>query len=126
MENNKKWEAYTNEQGKKCIGIIPKNAVTIHPGDRYEINLEDGEISRIGSGEKPDVEINKKKKRKDIAGLLAFFLGGLGIHKFYLGDNKTGLLYLLFCWTYVPAILGLIDTFIIASMSEDKFDEKYN
>ena len=36
-----------------------------------------------------------EKKNKIIAGLLALFLGSLGIHWFYLGDNKKGLIYLL-------------------------------
>ncbi|MEZ4462632.1 MAG: TM2 domain-containing protein [bacterium] len=36
-------------------------------------------------------------KDKTTAFLLAWFLGGFGIHKFYLGENGAGLLYLLFC-----------------------------
>lgn len=34
-------------------------------------------------------------KNKVAAGLLAIFLGGLGIHKFYLGYTGPGLVYLL-------------------------------
>ena len=33
-------------------------------------------------------------KQKLVAALLALFLGGLGIHHFYLGDNKKGIIYL--------------------------------
>ncbi len=29
------------------------------------------------------------KKNKIVAALLAFFFGGLGIHKFYLGKSRT-------------------------------------
>ena len=36
-----------------------------------------------------------KSKEKLVAGLLAIFLGALGIHKFYLGYNKEGLIMLL-------------------------------
>jgi len=42
--------------------------------------------------------------------LLAFFLGGIGAHKFYAGKPIMGMLYLCFCWTYVPAIIGLIES----------------
>lgn len=60
------------------------------------------------------------------AAVLAFFLGILGAHKFYLGDIKLGILYLVFCWTYIPAILGIVDMVILLTMNDEKFDEKYN
>ncbi|MBF9298663.1 MULTISPECIES: TM2 domain-containing protein [Mammaliicoccus] len=40
--------------------------------------------------------------------LLAFFLGGLGIHKFYVGKKATGILHLIFCWTGIPGVIGII------------------
>ena len=50
---------------------------------------------------------------KAIYCVLAFFLGGLGIHKFYAGRTVKGILYLIFCWTGIPAVIALIE-FIIA------------
>ncbi len=47
-------------------------------------------------------------KSKSTAALLAFFLGGLGIHRFYLGQNGVGILYLLFCWTFIPAFIAFL------------------
>jgi len=41
--------------------------------------------------------------------LLCFFLGGIGAHKFYAGRAGTGLMYLLFCWTFIPALLALVE-----------------
>lgn len=65
-------------------------------------------------------------KDKLTAGLLAFFTGGLGIHKFYLGDTKKGVLYACLCWTGVPGILALIDGIKLLSMSEEEFNATYN
>lgn len=48
-------------------------------------------------------------KDKTTAILLAFFLGGLGIHCFYLGETNKGLLRLLTCWFGLGGILALID-----------------
>ncbi len=49
------------------------------------------------------------KKNKTIAGILAMFTGTIGLHLFYMGEWKKGLLYLLFFWTGVPTILGIFD-----------------
>lgn len=65
-------------------------------------------------------------KTKTKAILLALFLGGLGIHQFYLGNNGKGVLYLLFCWTFIPCIIALIDIFFLMTMSDDRFNYKYN
>jgi hypothetical protein len=51
----------------------------------------------------------KSKKSRGIAVLLAFLLGGLGIHKFYLDKPGIGVLYLLFCWTWIPAIISIFE-----------------
>lgn len=45
--------------------------------------------------------------------VLALLLGGLGIHKFYAGHIGLGILYLLFCWTGIPAVIALVE-FILA------------
>jgi len=65
------------------------------------------------------------QKNKLTAALLALFLGGIGAHNFYLGQTVMGVLYLLFCWTFIPAILGLIEGLVLLSMSEEKFQKKY-
>lgn len=65
-------------------------------------------------------------KNKFTAIVLAFFLGGLGIHKFYLGNSAQGILYLIFCWTFIPALLAFFDFFGLLFMSESGFNMKYN
>jgi TM2 domain-containing membrane protein YozV len=64
-------------------------------------------------------------KSKIAAALFAFCLGGFGAHKFYLGQVGWGLLYLVFCWTFIPAIVAFIEFIILLSMSDEKFAEKY-
>jgi TM2 domain-containing membrane protein YozV len=65
-------------------------------------------------------------KNKTTAALLALFLGGFGIHRFYLGNIFIGLLYLLFCWTYIPMVLGVIDFLFFIVRSQSSFDQEYN
>jgi len=64
-------------------------------------------------------------KSKLAATLFAIFLGGFGIHKFYLGSIGWGIVYLLFCWTFVPAIIGFIEGILLLVMSESDFSRKY-
>lgn len=40
--------------------------------------------------------------------VLAFFLGGFGVHKFYAGKTMSGLLHLAFFWTGIPHIIAII------------------
>ncbi|MDH9162421.1 NINE protein [Staphylococcus succinus] len=44
--------------------------------------------------------------------VLAIFLGGFGIHKFYARKTIIGLLYLVFCWTGIPQILAVVGAII--------------
>ena len=72
---------------------------------------------------------------KTAAGLLALFLGILGIHKFYLGQWGAGLLYLLatlfFC-SYAVWIVGLLflaslaEMILLLSMPPEEFQNKYH
>lgn len=55
------------------------------------------------------VAINGKVVNKLVYCILAFFLGGIGIHKFYAGKTGAGVAFLLFCWTGIPAFIALID-----------------
>jgi TM2 domain-containing membrane protein YozV len=58
-------------------------------------------------------EFQRARKDEVVGVLLAVFLGGFGIHHFYLHRNGLGVLYLLFSWTGIPFILGLIEAFFM-------------
>lgn len=63
-------------------------------------------------------------KSKIAAGLLGIFLGGIGVHKFYMGKIGMGILYLLFCWTGIPAIVGFIEGIIYLCSNDENFQLK--
>jgi len=53
-------------------------------------------------------------RRDEVVGiLLALFLGGFGVHHFYLRRTGLGILYICFCWTGIPSLLGLIECFFM-------------
>ena len=58
-------------------------------------------------------EFNSRRKDVTTAVLLALFLGGGGAHKFYMGRTSIGVVYLLFFWTLIPAIVALVETFLM-------------
>ena len=64
-------------------------------------------------------------KNRVAAILLALFLGGLGVHKFYLGQVGMGLLYLVFCWTGIPAIVAFVEAILYLVASDEDFQKKY-
>lgn len=65
-------------------------------------------------------------KDKTVAVVLAFFVGGFGGHKFYLGNNVAGVLYLLFSWTLIPSVIAFFDFLGLLLMSEQAFQAQYN
>lgn len=64
-------------------------------------------------------------KSRVVAALFAFFLGGIGIHKFYLGRVVWGIVYILFCWTFIPLIVAFVEGIVYLTMSDEKFAQKY-
>jgi TM2 domain-containing membrane protein YozV len=65
-------------------------------------------------------------RSRNAASWIAFLLGGSGAHRFYLRQYWQGALYLLFCWTLVPSLIGVVDSIRYGVMSELKFHQRYN
>lgn len=57
--------------------------------------------------------------------LITLFFGGIGGHKFYLKKYWLGVLYLVFCWTYIPGVIALIEFIVYASTSGEELRRKY-
>ncbi len=74
-------------------------------------------------------------KSKVAAGLLGIFLGWLGIHKFYLGYSKEGVIVLLVsilggvvtCGgaAGVMSVIGLVEGIIYLTTSDEEFERRY-
>lgn len=75
-----------------------------------------------------------QEKSKIVAGLLAFFLGALGVHKFYLGCNKAGIIMLL-CFfpgmllfgipTIIVGVIAFIEFIIYIVKPDQEFEDTY-
>ncbi|MBZ4035622.1 TM2 domain-containing protein [Flavobacterium sp. 17A] len=67
-----------------------------------------------------------QENKKIIAGILAILLGYLGIHKFYLGYTKEGLIQILLTAALgIGALIGIIEGIIYLTKSDREFYETY-
>lgn len=73
----------------------------------------------------PQQPVYATDKNKITAGILGILLGGIGVHKFYLGRVGAGIVYILFCWTGIPSIIGLIEGIIYLTATDEKFARDY-
>jgi TM2 domain-containing membrane protein YozV len=66
--------------------------------------------------------------KKISAGLLAIFLGALGVHKFYLGYTTAGIIMLvvsLFSCGTIMGVIGLIEGIIYLTRTDEQFVATY-
>ena len=85
---------------------------------------------------------NYRSEKKLAAGVLAIILGALGVHKFYMGYTKEGLILLFstliilplltvmtcgFASTFYPVvfIVPIIEGIIYLTMKDEQFDQTY-
>lgn len=89
--------------------VEPKKSAISEGG--ININLSNTQQSNTQNGSTQPVVVapNGKVVNKLVYCILAFFLGGIGIHKFYAGQSGAGIACLLFSWTFIPAFIALID-----------------
>ncbi len=92
------------------------------------INQErDQEYNPNNDAIEPEVVATPVNMAKDrmVAGIFAILLGTFGIHKFYLNDMGMGLLYLIFSWTGIPSIVGLIEGILYLTATDEEFQERF-
>ncbi len=75
------------------------------------------------------VAVTVSDRNKYVAALLAFFIGTLGIHRFYLGRTGSAITMLVLSCTIVGIIVSapwaLIDTIRYLMMSDAEFAQRY-
>ena len=78
--------------------------------------------------------VSTEGKEKIVAGLLAILVGGLGIHKFYLGYRNAGIIHLviffagmipLFLGTVAISLFALAEGIIYLIKSDEEFERTY-
>lgn len=106
-------EVFQNENG---VTVTKKEWESHTYADYVQGSSERAEstVERNYQAETPGQNLVKERKKvnKVVYCLLTIFLGGLGVHKFYAGKIVLGVVYLLFCWTYIPMLISFVE-FII-------------
>ncbi len=68
-------------------------------------------------------------KSRVAAALLAFFLGALGVHQFYLGNTASGIIRIVLTITLVGAIfsgiIAFVEFIIYLTKSDEDFHQTY-
>lgn len=66
-------------------------------------------------------------EKKIVAGIFGILLGGLGIHKFYLGYTKQGIIQIVITIVTcgIGGLIGLIEGIIYLTKSDDDFVNTY-
>lgn len=105
--------AEINENAVACMacGFAKGDGVKFCANCGKEINPGAAICTNCGAAVKSAAVVNGEAKSKLVAVLLAFFLGSIGVHDFYLGYNKYGIIKIILtvCTGIGGGIWALID-----------------
>ena len=69
---------------------------------------------------------SEKKLVAGLLGVLGIIYGGWGIHKFYLGYTKEGIIQLILCLVCgIGTIIGIIEGILYLTKSDQEFVDTY-
>lgn len=131
MQQKQRFCTYCGKEVSKTANVCFECGCRVYGGKNYcqscGIKLNPNQVICVQCGTSLEEGITYEKNlNKTLAGVFALLLGGLGIHKFYLGQIISGILYLIFSWTGIPVFLGFIDGISLFCMSQERFNKKYN
>ncbi|HEX5790258.1 MAG TPA: TM2 domain-containing protein [Luteolibacter sp.] len=69
--------------------------------------------------------MSTEPKSKVVAGVLALLLGGWGVHKFYLGYTKEGIIQIVLSFLCVGYIIAIIEGIMYLTKSDEEFAATY-
>ncbi len=69
----------------------------------------------------------EQKSKKVIADILGILLGGFGVHKFFLGYTKEGVIQIVitFVTCGIGSLVGLVEGILYLTKSDDEFVATY-
>ncbi|MEY3019610.1 MAG: hypothetical protein RLZZ272_594 [Actinomycetota bacterium] len=75
----------------------------------------------------PPPSVAPEESKRIVAGILAIVVGGLGIHRFILGDTSGGIIRIVITFVTCGAgsLIGLIEGIIYLTKSDDEFVQLY-
>lgn len=85
--------------------------------------IKSKKVSKKAENKKSTVkkEVSKVKKVNKVVYLvLTLLLGAFGINKFYAGSIKQGVIRFLLSWTFIPAILSVVEFITVLTEKSDK------
>jgi TM2 domain-containing membrane protein YozV len=77
-------------------------------GDEVKIYTGEDSILIVPAHERRETAGPGCRVNRTAYALFAILLGGIGAHEFYAGHTGKGILCVLFCWTSIPEIIGVI------------------
>lgn len=133
LRNGQPYGPYPEEQIRQWVraGQIAHDEKLNREADPNWLSLDmipEFTADRAGAKLNPSAYGPVAHKDKTLAAILAFVLGPLGVHHFYLGNTTMGIIYLVISLVSVgtiPAILSIIDGIIYLTKSDEDFQRCY-
>lgn len=113
-----KVDVYENES---TIVITKAEEKSQDGANKSGVNININNTNSNGNNEGAYIGNGKKVVNKIVYLLLTFFLGGVGVHKFYAGKIGAGICYLLFCWTGIPVFIAFIEFIVVLFAKSDSY-----